>query len=65
MLCRTGNNIQFGIDPQSSFQVEREGRILLAEGGTNCRRGLRVDMFGMELSKRGGQIFNLLRVNFS
>jgi len=34
-------------------RVEREGRILLAEGGTNCRRGLRVDMFGMELSKRG------------
>ena len=34
-------------------QVENGGRILLAEGGPNCRRGLRVDMFGMELSKRG------------
>ena len=33
-------------------EVDSKGRVKLAEGGRNCKRGLRVDMFGMTLTKR-------------
>ena len=33
-------------------KVDTWGRVKLAEGGTNCKRGLRLDMFGMTLTKK-------------
>ena len=32
--------------------VGEDGQVSLAEGGTNCKRGLRVHLFGMKLTKR-------------
>ena len=38
-------------------KMDGRGGVKLAEGGNNCKRGLRVDMFGMTLTKKSRNHF--------